>query len=331
MGWKRRPGEGRSRKLERFKDQLAWKDEISSALADIHKEQCRAAPAASTHLQLHRRPLQLLPRSTPSEAVTAKHSGSVCLSNEEIRHIFAAEHRNVLMFKPSTLVDRCLHVIAKYFDRYPADDDYVVEAMHHGMSPDLHHRLSILSTWYETMTADNAAFVCIPTTQSLCLGQLNVDAFVLPLITPQVSTARADSVSSDAESWEDLPDILMTWTGCPHLEELELVACYEISIACLEECTNLTKLSLVDCSAFNAVDTDLLMHLPRRLQSLSLVGCTWLSNKMLMALLRVASATMLSLRYVRVWGCCRVSLVVEQAWAADLPQVHLDVKQPPHT
>ncbi|KAF0709042.1 hypothetical protein AaE_013000 [Aphanomyces astaci] len=231
MGWKGRPGEGRSRKLERFKAHLAWKHEISSALDDIRSAHRLAVRTTDDQAFSTRRPLQLQPRSAPTPTLSPhpRPAGPTPLSDEEIRGIIAQDHHGLLVTKPTSLVDRCLHVMARHLDQYPTSDTFVVEAMQAGLSPDLHHRLSILSTWYHTMTADNVALLCTPATQALCLGQLNVDAVVVPLVAPDAYTS-----SPSLDSWEDLPDIVMHWSGCPYLTELELVQCYEISIALLQ-------------------------------------------------------------------------------------------------
>ncbi|KAF0720060.1 Aste57867_592 [Aphanomyces stellatus] len=326
MGWKRRPGDGRSSKLERYKANLSWKYEVSSAIADI-----RASSTNGETEERVRMPLRLLPRSSVQVAAVPPRTpvGFQTLSSDAVRKIFAQEHD--ILAKSSTLVDGCLHVVAQHLDCYPIDQD-TLDVMHVLDTRTL-HRLSVLSSYYRTMTPENAAFLCTPSTDALCLGHLNVDA-VVDLVVPEHGDHN-DNGSGALDTWEDLDAHdelpMVHWSGCPSLRHLELVQCHEISSSFIGAFPGLESLILIGCSDFDAVDyATLLLHLPRSLVSLSLIACTWLTNDMLLGLIRHHMHDNASrLRDVRVWCCCRVALSVEQAWATHLPHARLNVRQMP--
>ncbi|CAK4073360.1 unnamed protein product, partial [Aphanomyces euteiches] len=300
-----------------YKSNLSLQYEVSSAISDIRYE--RRQNASESRPTPVRIPLRLLPRGSSVAVSNPPPKVANTLSTEEIRKLFAQEHR--INTKPSTLIERCLRTLAQHLDRYPITDE-VLDAMHY-LHPENLHRLSILSTWYGTSTPETTIFFCTPWSESLCLGQLNVDAIV-DYVAPRVY-GNEDT----ADSWEEITDITSEWSGCPLLGHLELYQCHQISIAFLSECSSLTSLSLFGCSDFDAVDANLLQHLPPPLKSLSLIACTWLTNGMLLTLLRHQVKNSGRLRHLRVWACCRVALDVVHEWEVELPRVQFDIRQLP--
>ncbi|KAF0692401.1 Aste57867_16519 [Aphanomyces stellatus] len=323
-----------SSKMARYEAERAIERDVARATAASAPQLRQRSVAQIMQMSRLRLEQRRLPTATTTAtAQTSREATTAIPSTRAIQKFLDRTHSLRLpSTTPATLRERCLHVLAQHLDAYDASGGVIQEAMQWLESTSI-LRLSRLSVFYGTMTDENAAYVCTPSPEALCLGRVNVEA-VLPSMTPQAKpiSVNDDDENGDAtECWEDLVEDStagMHWSGCPNLRHLELVQCHQISPAFLAEFQHLTSLSLVGCSDLDAVDANLLLHLPPRLESLSIIACNWLTLDMLQALVsqldRLGSPQQLTC--LRVWGCGSIPVSAQQTWTELAPHIQIDIR-----
>ncbi|EQC27342.1 hypothetical protein SDRG_14866 [Saprolegnia diclina VS20] len=301
-------------KLASYQSSLALRAEVAATVAELRCEATAASFQESVRVPLRLRPRSVVATPEPVAAITRLAMDRT----PDVALVFAKTH--VIHQAQPSLADICLHAIADQFDCLDEACDDTRAAL--GMLPPSQlARLSVLATWYKRWThAAQVTLLGTPTIESLCVGSLSLQA-VLPLLSP-----RSDMAVDDDASWEDATEISVTWHGCPRLRSLELVQCRSLTGAVFEAFPALEHFALVGNSEFDAIDANLLLLLPMSLQTLSVLGCPWLTTDKVLAFMRQRQSLLKGahLTCVRLLECHRVdSQVVHRLWRQHLPTVQL--------